>query len=626
MHQLNNEQQRAVAHRDGPMLVLAGPGSGKTSVLVNRVKRLIEVEKTDPHNILVLTFSKLAAEEMHSRFDDLVSTSYPVTFGTFHAVFYHILKRQGLYRTGEILTRNKKIELLKITAGRKGLKPFMDISDAERMVELIGYRKMGDKAFLADISGDDKELLEKLYDPYVLLCKKEGLIDFDDMINDCLKALKSNSLILNKWQERYRYILVDEFQDIDLRQYEVMKLLAGKDANIFCVGDDDQSIYSFRGAQPEVMKRFVKDYPEAKQVKLKLNYRCPGEIISHAGRLISHNKDRFDKTQICINSDKVSKGDKEESSIKGYCIEHKCFGSVGEEAVYCINIIKRITAEAADGKYESIGVLYRNSRSVDMLEEFLKRESIPYTRKDRKSDFYDKDWVKDILAYIRFAYGEEEQLFRVLNKPYRGLVRESISHRPLIKEEVLKYYEGSVYLKEGYDACVKLFKDIEYIKGLNCYAGVNYILKGIGLYRYIENNYFADRSRDDIEVIIGEIRERARQYSTFKEWLADIERGSCTEKGNSSINNRIELMTIHGSKGLEFDNVFLIGLQEGLFPGKRNMGIKQMEEERRLFYVAMTRAKKRLWLMGIKRDNYGKRESRFIGEAGFKTETVGSIL
>lgn len=653
MQKLNKEQQMAVRHRDGPMLVLAGPGSGKTAVLVNRVLHLVREEHIDPYNILVLTFSKPAAEEMRSRFMSLADASYPVTFGTFHAIFYHILKSQGLYRTGEILTQDKKRTLLGITARRMGLKRADDTEKLKRLAENIGIKKLGCTRLLDELSEDEAVELELVYEPYLRLCRSEGLIDFDDMINECLKALKGNDKILSKWQQRYRYILVDEFQDIDNRQYEILKLLGGKLRNIFCVGDDDQSIYSFRGAEPAVMRRFVEDFPDARIVELKLNYRCPEEIIDRAGRLIRCNKDRFEKKQVCAGSlinvtglrDAGSAWD-DRGAAPGARVEYRCFRSQADEAGYCAELVDSIIekfrieasgSEAVEHKgVPAVGILYRTSQSADILEELLRQRGIPYRRKDRAESFYAKEWVKDVTAYLKLAVGlpgrsggeipneYKDELFRILNRPERGLTRESISGNCITRDTISGYY---LFDERLHKICRKMFDDIDFAAGMNCYSSVNYILKGIGLEGYIKKRYFAGQKGREAEEAIRELMERAKGYKTAAEWPGLLE-----DSGNDSSERPyvagpgIELMTIHGSKGLEFDNVIMIGLQEGIFPGKRCETAGQLEEERRLFYVAMTRCRKRLWMTGIRKDEYGKTESRFIREAGFNSETDGSIL
>ncbi len=613
MKQFNKEQMVAVRHRDGPMLVLAGPGSGKTQVIAGRLVSLIEREGIDPHTILVLTFSRAAAVSMKERFHKTAHFSYPVTFGTFHSVFYHIVKSQGYYRSHDILTENKKLIILKKLINDKRLGYSSDKERMLRMLELISYKKTDNKRMLDKTDDIEKEHLEILYPEYVRMCRNESCIDFDDMINECRKAFVSNAKILNKWREKYKYILVDEIQDIDNRQYEVLSLLAGREGNLFCVGDDDQSIYSFRGADPGIMRKMTQDHKSIRIVRLKNNYRCPKQIIVHAGQLINRNHLRFKKDQVCVND-----------SEKG-CLEYKCVRTRREEAKLCLDIIGKLR-EMPGQERDSIGILYRISSEADILETMLKNSSIPYTRKDSGADFYKREWIRDIIAYIRLAseYNKDDAL-RILNRPDRGLLRESIMDDTRGLRGLLNYY--NIPSSER-DSCIRLIKQIDFIKSLNPYAALNYVLKGIGMEEYIKKRYaLTDEYEDGIE----ELTLRAQIFSSLKEWTDHIDTGNeQADESQMPVPSEngpgITLMTIHSSKGLEFDNVIMTGLQEGVFPGKKCVNEDELEEERRLFYVAMTRCRKRLWLIGMRKDEYGKTESRFIKEAGLSNETVGSIL
>ena len=612
--QLNNEQQRAVMHGDGPMLVLAGPGSGKTAVLVNRLLHLVRDLRVDPGSILVLTFSRAAALEMQERFEKLAQASYPVTFGTFHAIFYHILRSQGLYKRAKILTKDRKIEYMKIATARRGIIRRNDISFIERLTELVSLKKMGSAALKGRTENEEEEALDLIYDEYNRLIKDEGYIDFDDMIADCLNMLKKNDKIRIKWQERYRYILVDEFQDIDLRQYEVLELLAGDRANIFCVGDDDQSIYSFRGAAPGVMKSFISDHRDVKEIRLSLNYRCPMQVIRHAGKLIAHNTERFDKGQKSLIADDTP------------CISHRCFPNTADESRYCADMIEKlIEQQAGNNGKPAIGVLYRISRSGDVLEEVLKSRGIPYRRKDKRTGFYEKEWVKDIISYLKLAVSDSrEDMFRILNRPARGLPRDCIGFDTDMRAHMLAYFKDDDYRGR----ITKLLGDIDFIKGMTCFGAVNYILKGIGLLDHIKGEYYAKKTGPDPYEQISEMLDRAKTHKSIREWLKcmeiDMEDTHDYPAGDSKKNNpcMAELATIHSVKGLEYDNVFMIGLQEGVFPLKKCDDEELLEEERRLFYVGMTRCRKKLFLTGIQRDEYGKRESRFVKEAGIYDESM----
>ncbi|MBR5407279.1 MAG: ATP-dependent helicase [Lachnospiraceae bacterium] len=615
MINFNNEQLTAVRHVDGPMLVLAGPGSGKTQVIAGRVLHLIRDEGIDPSGILVLTFSRAAAAAMSSRFFKEAGTSYPVTFGTFHAIFYHIIKRQGLYKTGTILTHKRKTELLKITAMRLGIDRYKDKAWIERMLSLIGLNKAGMIEENDDVSNEERELLKLVFMPYVSLCKCEDGLDFDDMINECLKALKCNDKILKKWQEKYRYILVDEFQDIDLRQYEVLKLLSGDNGNLFCVGDDDQSIYSFRGACPGVMKRMLEDFSGTKVCTLKINYRCPENVIWHASRLINVNRSRFPKEQECFDR-----------SFNGNI---DCFSAASsdEEARICLDIIKGIINESSV-KGQTTGVLYRTRGSADMTENLLRRSLIPYERRDGSGNRAKQEWEDDIAAYLRLAVkGSDTDLLRILNRPDRGLTRECVYDRFPDKNAVSGYYACDSYERKR---CERLFDDIERIGGLNGFGALNYILRVTGLGEYIKHTYFADGREEEYESEMERLMMRSRDFDSPLGLLGYLDDKDVAIEQNVTPDPQkeecmIKLMTIHASKGLEFDNIILIGLQEGIFPGKMSDSGEALEEERRLFYVAITRCRRNLYIIGQNKDNYGKRQSRFITEAGFEKETVGSI-
>ena len=372
------------------------------------------------------------------------------------------------------------------------------------------------------------------------------------------------------------------------------------------MGDDDQSIYSFRGSVPGIMRKMTDDFPDTEIVTLKINYRCPQEITDHAQRLISRNDLRFEKRQTCINN-----------SLTG-CIEYRCFSSASEEAKYCMDVIKErsVNDNGSGTTTGTTGILYRISKSADILEELMKRSQIKYRRKDSGSDLYDKEWVEDIFAYLKLAFTDSKEAWiRILNRPWRALSRESIEGEETVRNNILDYYEND---KESIRTVLRLYKDIDFIKELNCFSALNYILKGAGMYGYIKETYFKGR-KEELDESIGELIERARVYDSIKEWMDAVEEGDVIEEGTDrdADDISVEFMTIHSSKGLEFDNVILIGLQEGMFPGKQCDTKEELEEERRLFYVAMTRCRKHLWLLGRRKDDYGKRESRFLSEAGF---------
>ncbi len=601
MNQLNNEQYRAVTHCDGPMLVVAGPGSGKTYVLVKHIEFLIKERKISPENILVLTFSKEAAYEMQSRFlSNDKEKSYPVCFGTFHSVFYYILRTEGKFESKEVLTLKKKKQLLSSVALKKGIRKYNDAGWLTTMLSIISLKKSGCIGSYKQLNESQQEDLNLIYDAYMQLCRNEEAIDFDDMIYECLQLLGSNSRIREKWQNRFKYILVDEFQDIDHNQYEILKLLAGEKRNLFCVGDDDQSIYSFRGAVPKLMFKFVEDNKNISIVKLTVNYRCTVNVIESSLKLIGKNKARFDK--------KIAP---RMQAQKGR-ISCRCFIDRKSENSYCVEVIRKLLAENRE-----VGVLYRNNRTGDLLEEYLKKEEISYGREGNGISYYDREYVKDIITYLQLSYKEDrDKYIRIMNKPERGLLREGFREGAFERGCVRDYFR---YDKEATGKLEKLFRDIDFIKELNPYAAVNYILNGIEMRKYIKETYFGNLDGEEFEDVIKELFAHAENFGSVREWLEFVNAESSNEKAKERGNYKgLRLMTIHASKGLEFDNCIIIGLQEGLFPTKMSNTEELMEEERRLFYVALTRSRNDVWLIGRRRDNYGKRESRFISEAGIE--------
>ena len=604
MDKLNNEQYRAVTHGDGPMLVLAGPGSGKTYVLIRRVEHLITVRHVPPENILVLTFSKEAAATMQSRFFSSNSNlHYPVSFGTFHAVFYNILKSCGYCRDETILNPEKKRTLLRNVARRKNIPQYNDISWLNKTLGNISLKKNSCNTELDKLNRIEYEQLCTVYDPYIELCRSEGVIDFDDMISKCLKLLKQDSSILGYWQNKFKYICVDEFQDIDPNQYEIMMLLAGNNQNLFCVGDDDQSIYSFRGANPELMRRFREDTKSCLTVNLKVNYRCAERIVNSAASLIAINDNRLDKEQECRLAAPL--GD----------INYRCFGNREAEVQYVLSVVESLLHNEPDN---SIGILYRANAEAELLEERFRLNGIQYNRTEGSHNYYGKEWIQDILAYFRVAiYNDRASMIRILNKPERNLVREAMRNSEDCFASLIRYYREDTDMLPVID---RVIAQLDYVKKLNPFAGVNYILNGIGLKKYIEKTYFEGDSIMLSEAV-NELLTRAKGFTSVERWLDYVQLNDDESKSYNK-NAHINMMTVHASKGLEFDNCIIIGLQEGVFPVKMADTKETLEEERRLFYVAMTRAKNKLWLIGRRMDELGKRESRFIAEALVPKEEV----
>jgi len=603
---LNKEQAEAVKHKDGPCLVLAGPGSGKTFTLVERIKYLIESEGVDPRSILVLTFSKKAALHMQYRFENNTQNrGYPVCFGTFHAVFYSIVKNHYCLNEDSILTSDMKQGILRRVVRQLNLNDHgsnlsnVTNNSTELLNNINNYksRLALEVDLVNDSTGKPSELFLKktyseesernsflkIYDEYIKECRKNKKIDFDDMLVMCRDILKADRKLLELYRKLYSYFLVDEFQDINEVQYEVLKMLAGDKCNIFAVGDDDQAIYGFRGSKPEFMQRFIYDYENVRIIDMYKNYRCASSIVEIAGKLILHNKNRFEKRQ------KACRKDRHIGSVKV-----ECFKDAKDEAEYVVNEIRQLSMNGIN----DIAVLYRTSKCADALEEMLKNSGIGYTRKTDRNSYYEEEWIRDIFTYFRIALGKDnkELIYRIMNRPLRNLTRDD--------KDSISYLETL----------------ISNLKDMSGFAALTYVLKGLGYEKYYKI-YCMQRgiSEKDAFDMLEELILKSKQYSSVEKWLDAVDYFSGVRSGEGNRNDinsdiRVQLMTVHASKGLEFEAVFVIGLQEGIFPHRNAVSVDELEEERRLLYVAITRAKSILYIIGRGHEKHGKKISSFVYE------------
>lgn len=599
---LNKEQAEAASHRDGPMLVLAGPGSGKTHTLVSRIINLIEGENIPPDKILVITFSKKAATEMQARFQKQVGDkSYPVSFGTFHAVFYHILKYHNSYSSDSILTPKKQIEYIEKIALAHNISEAHNEDFISEVLSKISQIKSSIHDYKSVISSynledEDRNNIQTIYEDYVSKLNKERFIDFDDMIIKTYELFCNNKDILKKWQERFEYFLVDEFQDINEIQYEVLMLLAGKKMNVFAVGDDDQSIYGFRGSNPEIMRNFA-NINGCITVNLLRNYRCAEIVIKKAGLLISNNIDRIEKSQI---AEKINKDD-------GY-VQITKYKAVENEAEYVISEIKKLIGTGIE--LYDIAILYRTNKCVSTIEEKLIMNGISYNKSEIKSGLYDSTWALDIISFLEIAAGNNNRkhFFKII-KMYRNIPRDVFIEDTInladLKEKLASYDDG-----------LSLIKDVLMLRKLSPYAVINYIFKGIGYERYMRKNKESyGISEEYIDDFKKDFSSKSKDFKSVGEWLTYIyELKNKKEAINVQNNKGVVLQTAHASKGLQYDVVFIVGLKEDMFPHNKAVFPEQIEEERRLMYVAMTRAKRYLYVCGIGDDKNGKPVSRFISE------------
>ena len=602
--QFNNSQLKAVKHKTGPMLVIAGPGSGKTTVLTARIRNLIEEYSVNPANILVITFTKAAANEMKSRFNNMMGRSTNVTFGTFHAVFFMILRAAYNYSVDSIIKEDVRQNIIKQAIERSRLEP----DDLNEMISNITGEISRVKTEAIDINAYysascPEEEFRDIYKYYVKTLKKMGLIDFDDMLLYCHELLTTRRDILAKWQQKYQYILIDEFQDINKIQYDIIKLLAKPQDNLFIVGDDDQSIYGFRGSKPEIMLNFDKDYPDTDKVILDTNYRSTGNIVSAAGKVIAHNKVRFAKNINTVNDP----GDKVD------IIE---FNTQAEEYEKIIDNIRN--ESASGGNYSDNAVLFRTNSTAAGFVRKLVEYSVPFVTRDGVPNVFEHWIARDVITYMNIAMGSRKRsdFLQIINRPKRYIGRDYLADAEISFDNLEKYYEDKNWMIERVD---RLKYDILAMASMSPYAMINYLRKGVGYDGYLDE-YAQSHNMQVRELydVMDELMESARNFKTFNEWFAYIdEYGTKLRESYAAMDkqNAVILTTMHSSKGLEYPVVYIIDANEEITPHKKAVFAPEIEEERRMFYVAMTRAKRRLNIYyARKRYNKEIEVSRFVKE------------
>lgn len=602
----NEAQTKAICHKNGPAMVLAGPGSGKTLVITRRVEYLIKKYGVRPEQILVITFTKAAAKEMRERFAKITKDDrFPVTFGTFHGIYYGILKWAYRMNASNIFSEEEKMMLLReVIAGME-----LEIEDEKEFLQgiasEIGQIK-NNRLSLEEYESSNcsDQMFRQIYEEYERRRKLLKKIDFDDMLVLCYELFQKRPDILQMWQKKFQYILIDEFQDINQVQYDVIRMLALPENNLFIVGDDDQSIYRFRGARPEIMLGFSKDYPNAKSIILDVNYRSTKAVVSAARRVIERNKNRYQKEIITVNE----QGD----NVHIQEVRHPV-----EESHYVREQIAK--AVAAGTEPSQIAVLYRTNTEPRALVETFMEYHIPFQMKEHLPNLYEHFIGRDFQAYMRMALGGRDRgdFLMIMNRPNRYIGRDSVDRGEISFENLRKYYMEKDWMVDRID---QLEVDLKVISRMTPYAAIQYIRKSVG-YDLFLNEYAIKRKMklEDLQELIREMEERAKEFKTIEEWFAHIEK--YTEElrmqavTRTENRNAVSLMTFHAAKGLEYDTVFIIGANEDVTPYKKAELPEEMEEERRMFYVAMTRAKKHLTISYVREKN-GKamEQSRFLGE------------
>jgi DNA helicase-2/ATP-dependent DNA helicase PcrA len=604
---MNEAQQQAVRHLNGPVLVLAGPGSGKTLVITERTKQLIEKHHIPETQILVITFTKAAAHEMKERFLAIRKTAGTgVNFGTFHAVFFTILKHAYHFTAGNIVREEVKLQYMKDIIRRLGLeyedeKEF--ITDIFSEISLVkGSRIELTNYYSISCS---EVIFRTIYDEYDKKLRRAGLIDFDDMLILCHQLLTKREDILALWQNKFRYILIDEFQDINPVQYEIIRMLALPQNNLFIVGDDDQSIYRFRGAKPEIMLNFPIDYPDCRKVELGMNYRSGASILKAANRLISHNENRFIKNNEAVRT-------------SGGNIILKHFETLALENQSLAEEILKLNREGMP--HSHMAVLVRTTHGSGALIHKLMEYNIPFRMRDTLPSLFDHWIAADILSYIKIAMGRTDRslYLQIVNRPKRYIGRECFDTPEVNFEALKEYYEEKNWVLERLE---QLEYDLAVLRKMSPYAAVNYIRRGIGYEDYLkEYAGFRRIKEEELLDILDELQESARSFKTCPDWFAymeeykeEMKRLAASQKEHNR--DSVTVATMHSSKGLEFDAVFITDANEGITPHKKAVLGPDIEEERRLFYVAMTRAKEYLYIYSAK-ERYNKvlQQSRFIEE------------
>lgn len=606
---LNHAQTEAVAHNKGPCMVLAGPGSGKTLTIAKRIEYLIMKHKVRPEEILVITFTKYAAWEMKNRTRSICGpSSYAVTFGTFHGIYYGILKWAYRLNQSNLLSDEEKYRILREILPGIDWDQEPEADEEKDYLQELAIEIGNVKNNCMDIEEYEPvkyttEKFRKLYRTYEETKKKYRKIDFEDMLIQCRDLFMKRPDILKKWQEKFQYILVDEFQDVNQAQYDVVRMLAAPQDNLFVVGDDDQSVYGFRGAKPGIMMEFMKDYPKARQILLDVNYRSSGYIVKGALRVIGNNKIRFEK--------KIEAFRKPDETVHVQEVKDPV-----QEAEYVLERIREYREKGVS--YTEMAVLYRTNVDARAMSELMTEYQIPFVMKEHLNNIYEHFIALDMISYLRLSQGEYDRKYflQIANRPNRYLTRESMKTGNVSYESLRRYYRDKDWMV---DRINQLEWDMKMICDKTPYAAIQYIRKRMGYDEFLKE-YAAYRkiSSEDLFALLEEIWQNSKGYGTIKEWFEHIESyGKMLKEQNKKNGEKegVNLMTMHAAKGLEFDTVFVIEANEGSCPYKKATANEEIEEERRLFYVAMTRAKRKLVISYVKEKN-GKDllPSRFVSE------------
>jgi DNA helicase-2/ATP-dependent DNA helicase PcrA len=581
---MNAAQQKAVMHATGPAMVLAGPGSGKTFVIAQRLKQLIEAVGAEPSQILVITFTKASAVEMQIRFLKLTDSAYPeVSFGTFHSIFYQIIRHSlsDSHSGPEIADIRFQTETVR------------DILSELKNRKLIGREEFENSCgqipeILSEISRiknldrnpEDcseglpiRHVFKEIFELYGKRLAEFGKIDFDDMMVRCYKLLSENRSILENWQKRFKFILIDEYQDINPIQSKIIDLLLGRDKNLFAVGDDDQSIYGFRGSDPGIMLAFKEKYEDAcpNIINLNINYRSGSEILKNAGLVIRENKKRLSKELMAF-----------EGNGKGAVIA-RCYNSANDQRQAIALFLSKHRQELSD-----IAILFRTNSEARSLVPALKEMDIPSNLDSYEKNIYRDRAVDTVISYLKFGCrGQKRSDFlKIINVPQRYVSREAAEKEIIKESDILLFYRENIRRQKEIKS---FFKAVSFVSHLRPALAVRYLIRSVGIGQVFKDSQDA---LDELEKDAAKFQDM-RKFIDMADELKE-KKDAALKDDQTDPENRVNLLTMHSSKGLEFGLVWIPNLNEGIIPTRSAVGEDATEEERRMLYVAMTRAKRAL--------------------------------
>lgn len=593
---LNDSQLRAVIHNKGPAMVIAGPGSGKTYTIIQRILYLIQKIKVLPSNILVLTFSKNAANEMKSRYYN-ETMDINVHFATFHSLAYYILREYFNLNKLSIVNENQKFNILKNIISNRNISLDSDyiyciLSQISKSKNSIYFNNPAPVSNSETIS---LEQLNEIVEEYNEFLIESNLVDFDDLVILCINKLKHNENILEQIHHKFKYILIDEFQDINYPQYILVNLLKGSENNLFIVGDDDQSIYGFRGSCPSIMQQFQKDNLDVNVIFMSDNYRCKSNIVNFSSSIISDNVDRFKKNLKAVNN--------------GGNLIFKLFETREDEEEY----VKKHILTNLNSDYSNTAVIVRTNIEVNLWEKFFTKNHIPVSSialgdKNIKESFI----LNDIRSFISYIYNgnHREDFIIFMNKPVRFIQRRAIVNDQNVEKDLTNYYKNNSKMNNDIN---NLFNKIHLAEKSNPYLAIQIFRKTLKYESYLkEISKNSDIFENNIKTLdtIHNMFKKYKPGDNIDNFISSALYGNTINTAETKTENKgIHIITMHTSKGLEFDNVILPDVNEGIIPSKRTYE-SGIEEERRLLYVAITRAKNNLLITATKERN--RDISRFI--------------